>query len=165
MRRERSALHTPAAAALTGLLLLVGTHALADPGPAADVAAIEACLKKAEDEDRFGTECIGHLAYPCRDTAQGDIARTKACAARELAAWTALKAAAVRRVQAGGFREINAAVTESEQGWIRLRDSLCPAFDKVEPGTLPGDATYCRLQTTAHRVLLLRKLGDAVNER
>jgi hypothetical protein len=29
---------------------------------------------------------------------------------------------------------------------------------------LPGDSAYCRMQTTANRVLLLRKLGDAVNE-
>jgi len=39
------------------------------------------------------------------------------------------------------------------------------AYDKVEPGWLPGDANYCRMQTTANRALLLRKLGAAVNPR
>jgi hypothetical protein len=29
---------------------------------------------------------------------------------------------------------------------------------------LPADGTYCRMQVTAHRALLLRRLGDAVNE-
>ncbi|KAB2876940.1 MAG: DUF1311 domain-containing protein [Pseudorhodoplanes sp.] len=154
-----------AAAIVAAVIAAQNIPARAQPAPPADIAAIEACLKKAEDDNRFGTACIGLIAYPCRDKAQGDIAKTKACAARELAAWSALMATAVKRVQAGGFKEINAAVAESEKGWIKLRDSLCPVFDKVEPGTLPGDAAYCRLQTTAHRVLLLRKLADAVNER
>ena len=64
----------------------------------------------------------------------------------------------------GGFKEINTAVAESEKSWTQLRDKLCPVFDKIEPGFLPGDATYCRMQTTAHRALLMRRLGDAVNE-
>ena len=56
------------------------------------------------------------------------------------------------------------ALAESNKRWAQQRDTLCPVFDKIEPGTLPGDAAYCRLQTTAHRVLLLRKLGNAVNK-
>ncbi len=54
---------------------------------------------------------------------------------------------------------------ESEKAWAQQRDALYPVFDKVEPGTLPGDAAYCRMQTTANRALLLRRLGHAVNER
>jgi uncharacterized protein YecT (DUF1311 family) len=64
----------------------------------------------------------------------------------------------------GGFKEIRKALVESKKAWTQQRDALCPVFDKIEPGFLPGDANYCRMQTTANRALLLRKLGDAVNE-
>ena len=70
----------------------------------------------------------------------------------------------VEASQAGGFKEISTAVAEFDKGWIQLRDKLCPVFDKIEPGFLPADGTYCRMQVTAHRALLLRRLGDAVNE-
>ena len=43
---------------------------------------------------------------------------------------------------------------------------MCGIFGLVwREGSIPGDAAYCRMQVTAQRVLLLRRLGDAVNER
>ena len=63
------------------------------------------------------------------------------------------------------YEEISKALADSEKSWAAQRDALCPVFDKVEPGWLPGDANYCRMQTTANRALLLRKLGAAVNPR
>ena len=75
-----------------------------------------------------------------------------------------LAEAATKRVRAGGFKDIIKALVESEKAWTQQRDALCPVFDKIEPGFLPGDAAYCRMQTTANRALLLRRLGDAVNE-
>jgi hypothetical protein len=130
----------------------------------ADTKAIADCLKKAEDGGQLGTHCIGIVADPCIAQSDNTSVKTKACAARELAVWIAFTAAATKRVRAGGFKDITAALTESEKGWTQLRDKLCPAFDKVEPGMLPGEGTYCRMQTTAHRALLIRRLGDAVNE-
>jgi hypothetical protein len=41
---------------------------------------------------------------------------------------------------------------------------LCPIFGRIEPGTLPGDATTCTMVETASRALLLRRLAEAVNE-
>jgi hypothetical protein len=130
----------------------------------ADTKTISDCLKKAEDAGQLGNNCIGIVADPCVEKSDKMNATTKACAARELAVWTALTEAAKKRVRAGGFKDVSAAVAESDKGWMQLRDKLCPVFDKIEPGFLPADGTYCRMQVTAHRALLLRRLGDAVNE-
>ncbi len=138
--------------------------ALAQQATPADSKIISDCLKKAESAGQFGATCIGIVADPCAEKSDNTSAKTKACAMRELAVWTAITEAAAKRVKAGGFKDIAGAVAESEKGWTQLRDKLCPVFDKIEPGTLPGDGAYCRMQTTAHRALLLRKLGDAVNE-
>jgi len=144
--------------------LLTASLALAQQPTPADSKAISDCLKKAESAGQFGAACIGIVADPCMEKSDKTGAKTKACAARELAVWTALSETAAKKVKAGGFKEISAAVAESEKGWTQLRDMLCPAFDKVDPGTLPGDAAYCRMQTTAHRALLLRRLGAALAE-
>jgi uncharacterized protein YecT (DUF1311 family) len=130
----------------------------------ADLKVINDCLKSADRNDKLGTGCIGLVADPCRARADNDTARNKTCAQRELSVWNAISEAAAKRVRTGGFKEISKALAESEKAWIAQRDALCPVFDKIEPGTLPGDAAYCRMQTTANRALLLRKLGEAVNE-
>jgi hypothetical protein len=142
----------------------LASPARAEPAAPADTKAITDCLKKAESTGQFGGHCIGTVADACIEKSDKTSAKTKVCASRELAVWTALSEAASKKVKAGGFKEISAALAESDKGWTQLRDKLCPAFDKVEPGTLPGDAAYCRMQTTAHRALLLRRLGAAVNE-
>jgi hypothetical protein len=130
----------------------------------ADMKVIADCLKSADKNGNLGTGCIGLVADPCTRKAESDVAKSKACAQRELLVWNALTEAAAKRVRAGGFKEISKALADSEKAWAQQRDALCPVFDKIEPGFLPGDATYCRMQTTANRALLLRKLGDAVNE-
>ncbi len=96
--------------------------------------------------------------------ADNDVAKTKACAERELAAWIAVSESANKLVRAGGFKDISKAVADSQRSWLQQRDALCPVFDKIEPGFLAGGAAYCRLQVTAQRALLLRRLGAAVNE-
>ena len=141
----------------------LASPAFAQVAPA-DLKTITDCLKKADDSGALGASCIGIVADPCVEKSDKTSAKTKACAARELAVWTALTEGASKRVKAGGFKDISAAVAESDKGWTQLRDKLCPVFDKIEPGFLPGDGTYCRMQVTAHRALLLRRLGDAVNE-
>jgi hypothetical protein len=153
---------TAAFAVVAGLFTV--SHAFAQAPAPADTKAISDCLKKADDSGGLGNNCIGLVADPCVEKSDKMGARTKACAARELAVWTALTEGASKRVKAGGFKDISAAVAESDKGWTQLRDKLCPAFDKIEPGFLPADGTYCRMQVTAHRALLLRRLGDAVNE-
>lgn len=150
---------------LASLVIAAAAAAQAQPSNATtDSKVISDCLKKADDAGDFGSACIGLVATPCTKKAENDIAKSKACAQRELTVWTALGEAAAKRVRAGGFKDISTALTESDKGWTQHRDKLCPVFDKIEPGFLPGNAVYCRMQTTANRVLLLRKLGDAVNE-
>lgn len=130
----------------------------------ADLKVVNDCLKSSDKNDKLGTGCIGLVADPCRAKTENDTDKNRACARRELAVWNAILEAAGKRVRAGGFKEIAKALADSEKAWAAQRDALCPVFDKIEPGFLPGDANYCRMQTTANRALLLRKLGDAVNE-
>jgi hypothetical protein len=146
-------------------LVLAAAAAQAQPSNAAtDSKLISDCLKKADGVDGFGLACIGLVTAPCTQKAENDAAKIKQCAQRELAVWTTLGEVAAKRVRAGGFKDANTALAESDKGWSQHRDKLCPVFDKIEPGFLPGGAAYCRMQIAAHRVLLLRKLGDAVNE-
>jgi hypothetical protein len=153
-----------ATAALVFGACLAASLALAQVAAPADTKTVSDCLKKADDSGALGSNCIGIVADGCIGASDKTGAKTKACASRELAVWTALTAAAAKKVKAGGFKDISAAVAESDKGWLQLRDKLCPVFDKIEPGFLAGDAAYCRMQVTAHRALLLRRLGDAVNE-
>lgn len=147
------------------LLMAMPQAAHAQQPASADLKVISDCLKNADSNDKLGTSCIGLVADPCRAKAKNETDKNRACAHREVLVWNALTEAAGKRVRAGGFKEITAVLAQSDKSWKEQRDSLCPVFDKVEPGSLPGDAAYCRMQITANRALLLRKLGDAVNER
>jgi hypothetical protein len=149
-------------------LLAQASPAFAQKAAPADVAAIKACLKAAADKAGFGGACIGIVADPCIKAAapsdDGGSTKVKACAARELAAWSPLLDDALKRIANGGFADVTKAVTAAQKTWATSRDQLCPVFDKIEPGMYLGGAAYCRLQETARRVLSLDKLGDAVNE-
>ena len=149
------------AAALLALCLSVE----AKPASPADLKAVNACLASADKAGEFGAACIGTIADPCLQAAGGETTRAKACAERELAVWDAVAEAATRRIRAGGFKEISKAVADAQKIWAQQRDALCPVFDKVDPGALPGDGAYCRMQVTAQRALLLRRLGAAVSKR
>ena len=86
-----------------------------------------------------------------------------ACAARELAIWTARLQRAVASAGKGGGKDIASAVAASQKSFTDSLAKLCPLYDKLDPGMSLGGATYCRLQETAMRVLLLERLADAVN--
>lgn len=151
-------------AALGALLLGSAPCTGAQQANAADLKIVNACLAKADKTAGLGTACIGAIADPCTRKADNDVAKAKICAERELAVWDAVADAATKRVRAGGFKDISKAVADSQKSWAKQRDTLCPVFDKIEPGMLLGAGSYCRMQTTAQRALLLRRLGDAVNE-
>lgn len=146
-------------------MLAPGAATHAQTARSADLKIVVDCLKTADRNGELGTACIGVIADTCTRKTGGDVAQGKACAERELVVWSALSEAAAKRVRTGGFKDISNAVAESEKGWLQQRDALCAAFDRIEPRTLPGDAAYCRMQSTAQRALLLRKLGAAVNVR
>lgn len=146
------------------LLLFATSHVYAQKAAPADVKTIETCIAKADDEGLLGMNCVGVVADPCMKKVEGQTDQLKACAARELSAWGVITEAALKAVKAGGFKDIEAAAAESQKTFVTSRDKLCAAFDKVEPGMLPGGGNYCRLQETARRALLLRRLGAAVNE-
>lgn len=145
---------------LCALGVICPLAAAAAPSPQ-DTKVIETCLNA--DSEALGAQCIGIVADPCIKAAANEDA-SKACAARELAVWEEELKTALKAVTAGGFKEIIAAVAQAQKSWRESREKLCPTFDKIEPGMFVGGANYCRLQETARRVLLLRKLGAAVNE-
>jgi hypothetical protein len=135
----------------------------AQAGPtAADLKTTQICLDR--KDAHLGNKCIGIVADPCIEAAAGDGAKARACAARELAVWDTQMENALRKVGAGGFREVIGAVAQSQKAWQSSDRELCSMFDKTDPGMLLGAANYCRMHETASRVLLLRRLGEAVNQ-
>jgi uncharacterized protein YecT (DUF1311 family) len=150
---------------ITSLVLILASFpASATPKPSApDLKAVQTCLAGLDGE--FGAKCIGIVADPCIKAATGkndEVEKTNACAARELAVWEAQLQDAMKSVRGGG-PEFTKPVGEAQKAWLASREKLCPTFDKIEPGFLFGAANYCRLQETARRTLLLRRLGEAVN--
>lgn len=155
------------AAVMLAASLLPTSMAFAQGPAPADVAKINACLKTVEETGGFGGACVGLVADPCIKGAEGandDVAKWKACSARELAIWTQKTNETLKKVQAGGFADVIEAVKDSQKTFGASRDRFCAVFDKVEPGMYKGGASYCRLRETANRALSLIKLGAAVNE-
>jgi hypothetical protein len=155
------------AAAMLAASLPLASMAFAQGTAPADLAVIDACLKTAEKTGGFGGACVGLVADPCIKAAEGandDVAKWKACAARELAVWTQKTSEALKKIQAGGFADAIKAVNDSQKTFAASRDGFCAVFDKVDPGMYRGSASYCRLRETANRSLSLIKLGAAVNE-
>ena len=107
---------------------------------------------------------LGLSQIPAPKTAN-DIDKPRACAAARAARGNAILEAAAKLVRGGGFKESQQGARRLEKSWAAQRDASCPAFDRIEPGWLPGDANYCRMLTTANRALMLRKLGAGVNPR
>jgi hypothetical protein len=151
---------------LAALLLLAALPMVsAAPNPA-DAQKIDACLKATAEKDTSGTACIGIVADPCIAAASKTdsfIKDSAACAARELAIWTTRLQRAIQSANKGGGKGIATAVATSQKSFTDSLAKLCPQFDKLDPGMSLGGATYCRLQETATRALLLERLADAVN--
>jgi hypothetical protein len=150
-----------------GVLLSCGllTGAAAGPNPA-DRQKIDACLDAAAEKGASRVACIGIVADPCMAAANktdNDIKGSAACAARELAIWTARLQRAVQSASKGGGKSIATAVAASQKSFAESLAKLCPQLENLEPGMAPGAGTYCRLQETAMRVIVLERLAEAVN--
>jgi hypothetical protein len=146
-------------------ILLAGWMAGAVAGPNPDAQKIDACLKATREKGVSQTACIGIIADPCIATAiktNDFIKGSVACAARELPIWTARLQRAIPGVKAGG-KEVASAVAASQKSFTDSLAKLCPVYDKVDPDMARGGATYCRLQETAMRAILIERLSDAVN--
>lgn len=147
--------------------VLLAGDAQAQTPTAADTQAINVCLRAAEDNGSFGNACIGKIADPCIEKASKTNsyeADSRKCAARELAVWSGLMTKAVNQFNKNGPPEKHGAVAAAQKSWAESANKLCPAFEKLDPDMTLGGAVYCRLQETAHRTLLLRKLAAAVSE-
>jgi hypothetical protein len=146
---------------LMSVLAIPQTASAQQPAPA-DMKVISDCSEKRGYQRQARHQLHRACGRPLRAARPTPIPRKRrACAQRELVVWNAISEAAAKRVRTGRVQGISKALLESDKAWAQQRDALCPVFDKVEPGSLPGDATYCRMQTTANRALLLRKLGDS----
>jgi hypothetical protein len=159
--------HRLAFVVATFVVATVLTLPPASAAPAQQPDAVTACLEAEGETGGFGAKCIGLIADPCIEASQektNSPTETKACARRELTIWQGLLRAARERVKSGGFNDIQTAVNAAQASLAQSIARLCPVFDKVDPGTAPGGSDYCQLHETARRVLLLRRLGDAINE-
>lgn len=139
--------------------------ACAQQPPSGDKGIIAKCLEAAPAG--FGGQCIGIIADPCIKKAEGratDVKDKKACAARELAVWNGILADALKQIKAGAEAKMNTSVTSAQASWSQSLKTLCPIFNNLDPGMSEGGAEYCSLQETARRTLLLKRLGEAVNE-
>ena len=147
-------------------ILLAAWMAGAAAGPYTDAQKIDACLKATAEKGVSGAACIGTIADPCIATASKTndyIKGSAACAARELAIWTARLQRAAASANKGGGKNFASAVAASQKSFTDSLAKLCPLYDKLDPGMSLGGASYCRLQETAMRALLLERLADAVN--
>ena len=152
---------------LTFVAAIWAAPALAQKAAPADSKAVAACLAKAEGDGKYGGNCIGVIADPCIEVAKTKASYredSKACAARELPVWTALMAEALKRATPAVEKARKSAILESQKAFAASREQLCPIYDQVDPDMAMGGANYCRLQETARRTLMLRRLADAVNE-
>ena len=132
-----------------------------------DKGIIAKCLEATSETAGFGGQCIGIIADPCIKKADGsatDVKDKKACAARELAVWNGILADALRQIKVGADAKMNASVTSAQASWSQSLKTLCPIFNNLDPGMSEGGAEYCSLQEIARRALLLKRLGEAVNE-
>jgi hypothetical protein len=151
---------------LGGLLLaaILSLGALAGPNP--DARNIDACLRAAAEKGVSGVICIGIVADTCIEAASKTDTSVKdsvACAARELAIWKARLQRAVASASKGGGKNVASVVAASQKSFADSLAKLCPQFDNRDPGMTLGGATYCHLQETAMRTLVLERLADAVN--
>lgn len=154
------------AAACLLLVAIWTTGAAAGPSPA-DARKIDACLKAATEQGASGVACIGIVADPCIKTASTTnayINDSVACAARELAIWTARLQRALQSANRASGKDMATAVAASQKSFTDSLARLCPVFAKLDPGMALGGATYCRLQATAMRALQIERLSAAVNE-
>ena len=152
---------------ILGLLSLVvcASITLSEPSPG-NHQKIDACLKAAAEKAASGVACIGIVADPCIAAASKTdsfIKDSAACAARELAIWTARLQRAIQSANKGGGKGVATAVAASQKSFTDSLAKLCPQFDNLDPGMSLGGAAYCRLQETAMRVLVLERLAEAVN--
>jgi uncharacterized protein YecT (DUF1311 family) len=146
------------------VLALLPLTALAGP-KGESLKTVLACLAKAEESGGFGGTCIGIVVDPCIAAARSKsnyMTESKACAVRELNAWTELMQRAINEAGKGADAPIKAALAESQKSWAQSRERLCPLFDNLDPGVSLGGPDYCRLQETATRVLSLRRLANAL---
>ena len=112
------------------------TGAAAGPNPA-DGRKIDACLKAGSEKGASGVACIGIVADPCIDAVREKETGPKdavACAARELAIWTARLQRAVQSASKGGGKSVATAVAASQKSFAELVAKLCPQLENLEPG-------------------------------
>jgi len=154
------------AGVFAGVLVAVAWLGSAAAGPNPDAHTIDACLRAAAEKGISAVVCIGIVADPCIEAASKTDSATKdsvACAARELAIWTTRLQRAIASASKGGGKNVATAVAASQKSFADSLAKLCPQFENRDPGMTLGGPTYCRLQETAMRVIVLERLADAVN--
>jgi hypothetical protein len=132
-----------------------------------DRSLIGRCLDAARADAAFGGNCVGIIADPCiKNVRNSDsfVQDARNCAARELAVWEFRLQEGVRKLNRTGSPTIKTAVASAQSNWAAARGRICPAFNNLDPGAVPGSGEYCRLQETARIALLIEWLLAATVE-
>jgi uncharacterized protein YecT (DUF1311 family) len=111
-------------------------------------ALIIECLSLSHTKNGSAEACIGSLAGHCA-LATGEDA--KACAARALSNENRRLQSVVKDV--GG-------IEKSQAIWLESRETLCPLFDTIDPGTDHVGSDRCRQAETRGRAEILEGLVE-----
>jgi hypothetical protein len=115
-------------------------------------ALIIECMGSSRDTNGSAETCIDSLAGHC-ELAKGE--DETVCAARELADSN-------RRLQAavGKTRDLSGL----QSYWLASRETLCPLFAVIDPGTDHVGSNRCRQLETSGRAHVLERLAEAAEE-
>jgi hypothetical protein len=115
-------------------------------------ALIIECMGSSRDTNGSAETCIDRLAGHC-ELAKGE--DETVCAARELADSKRRLEVAVRKT-----RDLSGL----QSYWLTSRETLCPLFAVIDPGTDRVGSNRCRQLETSGRAHVLERLAEAAEE-
>jgi uncharacterized protein YecT (DUF1311 family) len=145
------------------IAMLFAVLAFAAPAAADDASKIKACLKKEQDANRSGRDCIGIVSDPCLQKPGNETTQSMVeCVDGETQIWDELLNADYQRLLGSLEGKAAESVRQAERAWIAARDADCKVpYDIYEGGTMARlDGANCVLDHTATRVLQLHVWQD-----
>jgi len=140
------------------IAMLFAVLAFAAPAAADDAGKIKACLKKEQDANRSGRDCIGIVSDPCLQKPGNETTQSMVeCVDRETRVWDDFLNADYQLLLGSLAGAAAESVRQSERAWIAARDADCKVpYDIYEGGTMARlDGASCAQDHTANRVLQL----------
>lgn len=124
---------------------------------AGDSRAIQSCIKEKESKNEGAERCIGIIADPCLDTADGQTTVGQSeCYNREHLVWDDILNETYRRLQNQLDGKLKTGLRDVQRAWIESRKLQCGFYREVIQGTLATPlGASCMNTETARRALYL----------